>query len=194
MGRRRGKNISFVKCIYIYIHIYIYIYIYIHIYIYNNKHPPKSVQNDLRNASSNFGPFFPDRGPPKTPKPQQSERFWGSAAGARSISGQGRMPRHGCVPPEGHSPSAKQKEGCHPLAVTPARFPPKSFTLLGFKRFWVSGVGKKDAKIPRCVSEVQFGHFLTIFCCFFCCLPSAKIRSFTMIPCLWHEKVLLATC
>ena len=32
--------------------------------------------------------------------------------------------------------------------------PPKSFTLLGFKRFWESGVGKKDAKIPRCVSEV----------------------------------------
>ena len=58
------------------------------------------------------------------------------------------MPREGRVPPEGHSPSAKQKEG-----VT---------TLLGFRRFWVSGVGKKVAKISRCVSEVHFGHFLTI--------------------------------
>ena len=44
--------------------------------------------------------------------------------------------------------------------------PPKSFTLLGFKRFWESGVGKKDAKIPRCVSEVildTLGRFLTDF-------------------------------
>ena len=29
------------------------------------------------------------------------------------------------------------------------------------------GVRSHDAKIPRCVSEVHFGHFLTIFCCFF---------------------------
>ena len=34
--------------------------------------------NDLRNAPSNFGPFFPDPGPPKTFKPQQSEGFWGA--------------------------------------------------------------------------------------------------------------------
>ena len=29
-----------------------------------------------------------------------------------------------------------------------------------FGPFWI---GKKDAKIPRCVSEVHFGHFLVIF-------------------------------
>ena len=72
--------------------------------------------------------------------------------------------------------------------------PPKSFTLLGFKRFWGSGVGKKDAKIPRCVSEVildTFGRFLTNFLVLAECKNTIIYNVF--VP-FGLKKVHLATC
>ena len=58
-----------------------------------------------------------------------------------------------------------------------ARLPPtpqKSFRLLVFRRFWGPRAGKKDAKIPRCVSEVHFGYFFAIFYRFFAACQARK--------------------
>ena len=72
----------------------------------------------------------------------------------------------------------------------PNPFPSRSFTLLGFRRFF--GVRGRE---KRCqTSKMRFGGpFWTLFddfLLFFWCSPSSKKVSFTMV--LWHEKKFLA--
>ena len=60
-----------------------------------------------------------------------------------------------------------------------------------FGSFWI---GKKHAKIPRCVSEVHFGHFLAMFYHFFAACQARKYCNLQCFSAFGMKKHLLATC
>ena len=60
--------------------------------------------------------------------------------------------------------------------------------LVDFGSFWI---GKKNAKIPRCVSEVHFGHFLTMFYHFFAACQARKYCNLQCFSALGMKKIFL---
>ena len=57
-----------------------------------------------------------------------------------------------------------------------------------FGPFWI---GKKDAKIPRCVSEVHFGHFLAMFYHFFAACQARKYCNLQCFSAFGMKKIFL---